>query len=723
MTATAGQDTLEERLTAFEHRIVQRLIAVEEAVSGIDARLGYAEQRGARTAPVSSLRVVAHPPPRIARPQAGGPTGASTGRPRSTFRSGVSAADVLGGRVLAWLGGVATVLGIVLFLVLAISHGWIGQEARVVLAAIASAALMAAGAWLREHRGRTEAALIMVGTATVGMFSTLIVASDVYRLVPDMVGVVGAVLVGGLASGLAIRWAARAIGGLGLLGALVSGVLVGAPADITTLAIMAVAGACSMWVVVWQRWGWLALGTVVICAPQWATWILSGQAAPLDVVLLVWFTALGLVGGVAAQLRSGEERLAPVPAVVIALSACLVAVVGRVALADSAGAAAGDLWLAAVACAHLTAGIWHGRRTRISLPTRRLLIVIGVVVADVAIGLSVPGVGLAIGWTWMAVAFAWRARSAADDPAEQTLLSLGIGAHIALALIRILLEAPPSYLGTGQTAIPALLSIAALAAGCIACGQLSGADRTRRRILLDSLGLIAIAYLTAATLEGAAVAAAWALEGLALALASNRTGDRVSRRGALAFIGAAGLHALIVDAPPLALATGVEDLGAAALALGALAAVALRVGLAQAAGTERRCWWLIGAAGCALYLASVAIVSVFQPTSVAATEVVLELTVRQQGQVLLSALWSVTGLVALIVGLRRSVASARTAGLALLLLAVGKVFLYDLSTLTSIYRVASFIVLGLLLLAGAFAYQRLRPPPLPDMRAAPASQP
>jgi uncharacterized membrane protein len=40
---------------------------------------------------------------------------------------------------------------------------------------------------------------------------------------------------------------------------------------------------------------------------------------------------------------------------------------------------------------------------------------------------------------------------------------------------------------------------------------------------------------------------------------------------------------------------------------------------------------------------------------------------------------------------------------------VVKVFLYDLSTLTSIYRVISLIALGLLLLAGAFAYQRIRP--------------
>jgi uncharacterized membrane protein len=142
----------------------------------------------------------------------------------------------------------------------------------------------------------------------------------------------------------------------------------------------------------------------------------------------------------------------------------------------------------------------------------------------------------------------------------------------------------------------------------------------------------------------------------------------------------------------------------------------------QPADTARRYWQLVGAAGCVLYLASVATITAFQPTSTTVTDTLLDLSVRQQGQVVLSALWSLVGLAALIVGLRRNLAPIRTAGLGLLLVTVGKVFLYDLSTLTSVYRVISFIVLGLLLLLGAFAYQRLRPPPLPDMRTLHPSQ-
>ena len=58
----------------------------------------------------------------------------------------------------------------------------------------------------------------------------------------------------------------------------------------------------------------------------------------------------------------------------------------------------------------------------------------------------------------------------------------------------------------------------------------------------------------------------------------------------------------------------------------------------------------------------------------------------------------------------------RRAALVLLAVTAAKVFVFDLASLTSLYRAASFVALGLLLLAGAFAWQRIRPRPLPDLR-------
>jgi uncharacterized membrane protein len=119
-----------------------------------------------------------------------------------------------------------------------------------------------------------------------------------------------------------------------------------------------------------------------------------------------------------------------------------------------------------------------------------------------------------------------------------------------------------------------------------------------------------------------------------------------------------------------------------------------------------------------LYLASAEIVTPFQPGETAGLALG-ELGVREQGQALLSALWAATGFAALLVGLIANLPNLRRGALALLLATVAKVFLYDLASLTEIYRVASFIVLGLLLLGGAFAWQRVRPQPIPDLRVTP----
>ncbi len=65
--------------------------------------------------------------------------------------------------------------------------------------------------------------------------------------------------------------------------------------------------------------------------------------------------------------------------------------------------------------------------------------------------------------------------------------------------------------------------------------------------------------------------------------------------------------------------------------------------------------------------------------------------------------------VAVAAGLVRASAPLRWFGLGLLALATGKVFLYDLASLDAVYRVMSFIVLGILLLLSSYAYRRFGP--------------
>ena len=107
-----------------------------------------------------------------------------------------------------------------------------------------------------------------------------------------------------------------------------------------------------------------------------------------------------------------------------------------------------------------------------------------------------------------------------------------------------------------------------------------------------------------------------------------------------------------------------------------------------------------------VYLASVALVDVVA-TQVGGSVSIEEL--RTWGQVGLSVLWAILGVLAFVGGMQRRIPELRIAGLALLGLATVKVFLFDLSALDVAYRVISLIALGLLLLASAWLWQRNQP--------------
>jgi uncharacterized membrane protein len=70
----------------------------------------------------------------------------------------------------------------------------------------------------------------------------------------------------------------------------------------------------------------------------------------------------------------------------------------------------------------------------------------------------------------------------------------------------------------------------------------------------------------------------------------------------------------------------------------------------------------------------------------------------------LSVLWALTAIVWLVIGLWRRSKAWRVCGLALFVIVTAKVFLIDLAELAAIYRVVAFMIVGVILLGGSFAY-------------------
>ena len=103
-----------------------------------------------------------------------------------------------------------------------------------------------------------------------------------------------------------------------------------------------------------------------------------------------------------------------------------------------------------------------------------------------------------------------------------------------------------------------------------------------------------------------------------------------------------------------------------------------------------------------LYALSLGILEIAERVSTASVE-----TDFERGHTAVSGLWALVGLALLVVGLLRGSRAIRYGGLALFGLSLAKIFLYDLSSLSSVARAFSFILVGGLLLAGGFFLQRL----------------
>jgi uncharacterized membrane protein len=568
--------------------------SLEARLERVEALLADVAERVARLEgqPATPSRPVApEPAPVAATPQAPRPAPETTAQtaptqPRHVLRPGETFEDLLGGRILAVVGGLAILIGVVFFLVIAVDRGWIGVEARVALAFAGSTLLLAAGVFLYERRGQTDAAVVAVATALASLYASLTYATAAKDVVGAEAGLLVAAIIGAAGAAIAVRWSSQIVAAFALLGALAAPVLVDSGTSSLALAFTSVALAATVAVLVWQRWGWLALGAFVLTAPQLAFWAddRDGLLLPLLVLALYWCAFI--LAAIGYELRVPTSKLRVSSASVLLLNAAFTAGLGWALIDDRSSSDGATTWILAVTVAYILLGA-VGFRQRMSAEIAALLVAIGVALSGVTLALALDGPALVVGWSAEAVILTWVA---------------------------------------------------------------------------------------------------------------GRTGEQRALVFALGFLGLAALHTVSDEAPPNALLDGVDSLRPALAATLSVGVAALLMGLL----VERRDLWMLlfATSGVAfVYAASLGIVDLIQGDQVERS---------QTAQVVLSAFWAGLGLVAIVVGLVRDVRELRYGGLVLLGLGVAKLFLYDLAELNEIYRVLSFVAVGLLLLTGAYAYQRVR---------------
>ena len=225
----------------MEPSVEQRLTFLEARVKTLEGLLAVARAPAPAPAPAPATPPTpVWPPPRPAAPP----------RPRPDLE------ELLGGRVLGWVGGIAVVIAAVFFVVMAVHNGWIGVAARMELAFAASAVLVGLGIWLYERRGRTQAALATVAAGLAALYASDAATTLHYHLVSPAVGLVIAGAVGALALATAVRWNSQEIAGIGIVGSLLAPVFVDAGTDTSSLVFMTIALVSAVGVLIWRRWSW-----------------------------------------------------------------------------------------------------------------------------------------------------------------------------------------------------------------------------------------------------------------------------------------------------------------------------------------------------------------------------------------------------------------------------------------------------------------------------------
>jgi hypothetical protein len=247
-------------------------------------------------------------------------------------------------------------------------------------------------------------------------------------------------------------------------------------------------------------------------------------------------------------------------------------------------------------------------------------------------------------------------------------------------------------------------------------GWLLAAGAGRRRGAIAAALVVAVAALF--QLPPVWICVFWAALGaLLLMLGRADAGGFISfTRAGLAAIAGALLGALLI-APPDRLVVGFEGVAPhpllfseATLALGAVA-VALALAGRLHADTHWAGWALAGSGIVGLYLLSVGIVDSFAGEAFGQPRVSMTRVqeLATEAHVALSVTWALVGVLLTGAGLILKRAPLRAAGLAVLALATVKVFLFDLASLDIAYRVVTLVVLGVLLMAIAYVWTRLKP--------------
>jgi uncharacterized membrane protein len=675
--------------------------------------------------------------------------------------------SVIGGSWFSWVGIIAVTFGVAFALKYAFENEWVGPGARVALGGLGGLALLGVAERLRR-RGMRPYAYVLSGGGLLILYLSIYAAYDFYGLLAQPLAFLLMTLVTAAAVLLSVRLDALPVAVLGLVGGFLTPVLIRTGQDnqaaLFTYVALLDAGVLS--VAYFKRWrvlDFLSFAATVLMTLGWAARFYNHTKLwPTLVFVTLFFVLYSLLAVFHNVLPRRRSRWFDVA--LLACNATLYFGFSYLMLAEAGYERTLPASLALVVSAFFVVlfyAAWNRCREDRLLVYAYVGAAVTFFTAAVAIQLELQWVTVV--WSVEALMLTWVGLRSGEPAARRA----GLGVYAAALLHWFAFDAQ-DFASVGEDFVP-LLNARALSCAALV-GSLAAAAWLYRRATFGMEGEVrraASSSSEASTDEGRAVLnegeaaatfCALAANGLAVALLTLDLSHYFGRRKALAqgfeaaraengrqfsltalwsiygatlvaygarrHVGAlrwAGL-ALLALATVKVLTLDLSFYGAAwhvvvlnqtfmafALVVGAYALSArfyAREG--RAASGRSFAPALVVAANVLMIVAlSAEAYGYFESRrALAAADEARLRDLELAKQLSLSVVWALYGAGLLIVGRVRRSRPLRLMALALLGLTTLKVFFFDLSGLESAYRIVSFIVLGAILLAVSYLYQK-----------------
>lgn len=669
---------------------------------------------------------------------------------------------LIGGKLLNRIGALALIIGMGFFLKYAVDRNWINETVRVAIGMLIGGGLLIVAA-RTNAKGLQIFAQGLVGAGISILYLSVYASFNYYHLVPQLAAFALMTGVTALAFAHAFRYDSLAVALLAWLGGFLTPFLL-STGEANELGLFTYIALLDVGILLisLRKTSWIVLEPLALCA-TWLVYLLwystsyTSQAFALTLYFIVVFWLLFHALATGRALSAGQSHL-----VLRGISTAANALFASVALYRilepefHAWTAGGELVLAAL---YAAAALLTVRKRGHDLWVTFSGVTAGILLID-ATAIQYAGLTTASFWAAEALGFAWLGARWRRPYLSWLAFILFAGAGLKLlsvagAIIPLSGESVPLLLNRRALAYAVLAATAWRAGGLFA--HLKGeASRTLPAVLSYGAAAMLVlmvsveisAYFTDMIRRGMgdadaldfdrwmALSAAWSAMGAGLVWIGTGRGSRslyVSGFIALLMgICAAALRGIAFD--PVTEFTLIANWRFAALAWTAACGFIV-VRLLDGPGVSIP-WQSDIFSTLRMILVILLLVLVTGETrdlferQIALTgqtggDLVAEDLGRWENlkQLSLSGAWLVFSIVLMGVGIWRRSRGLRVGSIVLFGVTILKIFIYDLSFLDTLYRIFSFIGLGVILLAVSYAYQRLKGIILTPGGSAPPSPP